>query len=173
MSRYQNNIQTWNTLADAYQQKFMDLDLYNDTYNRFLELLPKPDARIFEIGCGPGNITRYLLAQNPALQITATDVAPAMLQLAKNNAPEANFMLLDARETSTVKEQFDGIVCGFCLPYLAKEDCRKLIADCARLLPAEGIFYLSTLEGNYQRSGYQTGSNDSCTCTRKIICSSF
>lgn len=40
----------------------MDLDLYNDTYDAFCQAVYKPGARIFEIGCGPGNITRYVLA---------------------------------------------------------------------------------------------------------------
>ncbi|HKC68335.1 MAG TPA: class I SAM-dependent methyltransferase, partial [Bacteroidia bacterium] len=69
MDRYQNTFETWNKLAHNYQGKFMDFDLYDDTYNTFCQLLEKPNAKIFEIGCGPGNITRYLLTKHPDFKI--------------------------------------------------------------------------------------------------------
>ncbi len=50
MDRYQTIFETWDKLASADQDKFMDLDLYNDTYDRFCELVSKPDANIFELG---------------------------------------------------------------------------------------------------------------------------
>ena len=47
--------------AKLYQEKFMDLALYNDSYGYFCSALDKPQAKILEIGCGPGNITMYLI----------------------------------------------------------------------------------------------------------------
>lgn len=35
-------------------------------------------------------------------------------------------------------------MCGFCLPYLSKEETEKLINDVSRLLNPEGVFYIST-----------------------------
>src|SRR5829696_71014 len=90
MDNYQKTFETWDKVATLYQEKFMNLDLYNDTYNKFCELIKKPNATIFEIGCGPGNITKYLLAKKPDIQIYAIDVAPNMIQLAKANNPTAH-----------------------------------------------------------------------------------
>ena len=87
MDSYQITFQTWNKVATLYQDKFMNVDLYNDTYDRFCELVEKPNPAIFEIGCGPGNITKYLLAKRPDFQIDAIDVAPNMIELAKANNP--------------------------------------------------------------------------------------
>ena len=137
----------------------MALDLYNDTYNTFCQLVEKENAAVFEIGCGPGNITRYLLTQRPDFKITAIDVAPAMVALARENNPEAAFAVMDCREISTLNREFDAIMCGFCMPYLSKEDCAKLLQDCAVLLNPGGIFYFSVIEGNYQNSGYETSSS--------------
>ncbi len=159
MDRYQTTFQTWNKVAATYQEIFMYLDLYNDTYDTFCELIPKPGAGIFEIGCGPGNITRYLLARRPDFKIQAIDVAPEMIALAQKNNPTADFRVMDCREIDTITTHFDGIMCGFCLPYLSQPDCAKLIRDCAALLQPGGIFYISTIEGDYERSGYQSGSN--------------
>ncbi|MBK8044287.1 MAG: isoprenylcysteine carboxylmethyltransferase family protein [Haliscomenobacter sp.] len=62
MDPYQITLHSWGKVASVYQDYFMDLDLYNDTYDAFCQAVYKPGARIFEIGCGPGNITRYVLA---------------------------------------------------------------------------------------------------------------
>ncbi|RNI23623.1 class I SAM-dependent methyltransferase [Rufibacter latericius] len=159
MDRHASTIQTWDQLAAAYQEKFMDLDLYNDTYDRFCDLIPTLNASILEIACGPGNITRYLLSKRPDFRLEATDLAPRMLQLAKENNPTATFRLLDARDLHTLTQTYDGIMCGFCLPYLSRKDCAKLIKDASPLLTTDGTLYLSTIEGDYQNSGYETSSD--------------
>ncbi len=159
MDQYEHTAQTWDQLASSYQDHFMDLDLYNDTYDAFCRLIEKPDARIFEIGCGPGNITRYLLAKRPDFRIEAIDVAPGMVELARKNNPAAQFAVLDAREIDRLPAGFDGIMCGFCLPYLSKTDCEKLVGDCSALLNPGGVLYISAIEGDYGQSDYETSSD--------------
>ena len=159
MKNYQQTIEAFDKQAVAYQHFFMDLDLYNHTYDAFCELIPQANARIFEIGCGPGNITRYLLNKRPDLKIEATDAAPAMVTLAQTNNPTAACSLLDCRDLHKITGTYNGIVSGFCLPYLSREDCEKLIKDVADLLESGGIFYLSTLEGHYSNSGLESSSN--------------
>lgn len=159
MDRYQITFQTWDKVAQKYQDVFMDLDLYNETYDAFCNLVAMPNASIFEIGCGPGNITRYLLAKRPDFKIEAIDVSPNMIELAQKNNPQAHFKVMDAREISSVTKTFDGVVCGFILPYLSREDTAKLIKDCAALLNPGGILYFSAIEGPYEKSGFETGSD--------------
>lgn len=159
MNNYNITHQTWDQLASAYQDKFMDLDLYNDTYDLFCELVKPSGASILEIGCGPGNITRYILAKRPDFNIEGIDVAPNMLKLAKENNPAASFKVMDCRYIDTLASTYDAILCGFCLPYLSKEDCRKFIKDCASLLTAGGILYFSAIEDEYAKSAMETSSN--------------
>ncbi|MEO6303030.1 MAG: class I SAM-dependent methyltransferase [Bacteroidia bacterium] len=158
MDPYKITFETWNKIANIYQEKFMDLDLYNDTYDLFCSHL-KTSSKILEIGCGPGNITRYLLHKRPDLKIEGVDVAPNMIALAKENNPAADFKVMDCRNLNTVTEKFDAILCGFCMPYLSKDACTKLIKDSSALLNTNGLFYFSTIEGDYSRSGYESGSS--------------
>jgi len=37
MDRYQETAQTWNKVAKLYQEKFMNVALYNDSYNVLIE----------------------------------------------------------------------------------------------------------------------------------------
>lgn len=159
MDPYKITFETYDKVASVYQEKFMDMDLYNDTYDSFCELIEKPDARIFEIGCGPGNITRYLLRKRPGFRIEGIDMAPNMIRLAKANNPGAYFKIMDCRVIDTITDKFDAIMCGFCMPYLSKEDCAKLVKDCSFLLNSGGVFYFSVEEGDYSSSGFQTGKS--------------
>ncbi len=163
MDSYKTTFKTWNKIASIYENKFMDVNLYNDTYSIFCNLITKPKPTIFEIGCGPGNITKYLLLQKPNFKIKAIDVAPNMVKLAKANNPAAKFKIMDCRKINTITTKFDAIMCGFCMPYLSKTDCIKLIKDCACLLNTNGLFYFSTIKGNYNKSGFKAGSSgDAC-----------
>jgi hypothetical protein len=85
-------------------------------------------------------------------------VAPNMIALAKINNPGADFSILDCREMDKLNTKFDGILSGFCMPYLSKEDCFKFISDASKLLNADGVLYFSAIEGDYKRSGYETNS---------------
>lgn len=158
MDSYQITFETWNKVASLYQDKFMDLDLYNDTYDRFCQLIEKQNPSIFEIACGPGNITKYLLKKRPDFQIQAVDVSPNMVELAKNNNPTAQFSIMDCRTINTITSKFDAIICGFCIPYLSKTDTEKLFKDCSRLLNIGGVLYFSAIKGDYDNSGYEAAS---------------
>lgn len=159
MDNYTETFNTWNKVAQLYQDKFMHLDLYNDSYDLFCQEINTENAAILEIGCGPGNITQYLLKQKPGLNITGIDISPNMIELARTNNPTANFKIMDCREIDQLQNRFDGIVCGFCLPYLSAVESSKMIQDCADLLNNKGSLYISFVEGDYKQSGFQIGSS--------------
>jgi SAM-dependent methyltransferase len=159
MNKYQVTVNTFNKLADKYQDKYMHMDFYHDTYDKFCQYLTKPNAEIFEIACGPGNITQYILKKRSDYKVFGIDLAPNMVELARNNNPTADFEVMDSRNIEQVEREFDAILCGFCLPYLSKDDAAKLIKDSAKLLRTDGLIYISTMEDDYDKSGYQTSSS--------------
>jgi tRNA G46 methylase TrmB len=65
MDIYKETAATWNKIALLYQGRFMQLDIYNETYDFFCNSISKNAPAILEIGCGPGNITKYLLSKRP------------------------------------------------------------------------------------------------------------
>ena len=136
----------------------MGLKLYNDTYDLICNVVIKNKATILEIGCGSGNITKYLLSKRPDFNIFGIDIAPNMIELAKINNPKANFAVMDSRNISEIETKYDAIVCGFCLPYLSETDSQKLIFEANYLLNNSGFLYLSFVEGDPNKSGFQAGS---------------
>lgn len=150
--------EVFDKLANQYQAKFMNVDMYADTFNLFCDSLKKEGAEILELACGPGNITKYLLTKRPDLKILGTDLSLNMVELAKQNNPEAEFLLMDCRDLLALNKKYDAVMCGFCLPYLSKEDSIKLINDASTILNANGILYISTMEDANSRSGFEAGS---------------
>ncbi len=156
MDTYKETFETWNKVASVYQDKFMDMDYYNESYDFVCNAIQKADADLLEIGCGPGNITKYLLSRRPEWNITGVDISPNMIELARKNNPKAHFKVMDARAIAELGSKYDGIICGFCLPYLSRKDAEKFLADSGNLLNSDGILYLSFVEGKTVESGFKT-----------------
>ncbi|GET23122.1 class I SAM-dependent DNA methyltransferase [Prolixibacter denitrificans] len=155
MDAHQETFETWNKLASLYQDKFMELHLYDETYDAFCQLVTTPNAKILDIACGPGNISRYLLNKRPDFRLTGIDTAENMVALARKNNPSAEFAVMDMREIGTFSETFDGIICGFGLPYLSEADAAKLFSDAHRLLNDKGVVYISFVDGAPAQSGFK------------------
>ena len=158
MDKYIETFETWNKVASLYEENFMNLEIYNESYDLFCNTVNTPNASILEIGCGPGNITKYLSKKRSDFKIHATDIAYNMIELAKKNNPSVEFSIMDCRNITHLNKRFDGIICGFCIPYISELETGKLICDSASLLNHNGIIYISFVDGNPEQSGYKAAS---------------
>ncbi len=149
----------WNKVAGLYQEKFMDLTLYDESYDAFCVLLKNDAASILDAGCGPGNISRYLQRKKANWNFYGIDAAVNMIDLFLKNIHNSRATVMDIRNIRSLNEQFDGIVAGFCIPYLNSSDTFSLIHSFRELLLPHGVLYLSFVEGDPEKSGPVTGSS--------------
>lgn len=159
MNQNERVVELFNKYAKAYQDKFMEKDTFHNTFDLFCDSVEKKSARILDIACGPGNISKYLLNKRPDFKILGIDLSDKMIELAKINNPSVDFQLMDGRDIAALKNKYDGIIAGFVLPYLSKEETLKLIHDAAKILEENGVLYLSTMEDDYSKSGLKGGSS--------------
>ena len=152
MDQTQNVIDVFDSCAKEYQDQFMDISQYRASIDLFCASIKGERPNILELACGPGNITSYLRETHPKYSILGTDISSNMLTLARKNVPSVSFVELDCRNISNISGQFNGIMCGFALPYLSKEEARQMIHDSFELMETEGILYISTMQGNYADS---------------------
>src|SRR5437867_6860932 len=141
--------------ADKYREKFMDLKLYDESYREFCGLLPRGRARVLDAACGPGNVARYLMAQRPDLDLLGIDLAPRMVELAREAVPSAQFAVHDCRHLADLKLRLHGIIFAFGLPYLSGEEAAAFIEAASQALEPNGVLYLSTMLGRSEDSGFQ------------------
>ncbi|MFN0189224.1 MAG: class I SAM-dependent DNA methyltransferase [Bacteroidia bacterium] len=158
MNPHQETLNTWNKVAQLYQEKFMDLEMYNESYVLFCAAIEKSKASVLEIGCGPGNISKQLLTLRNDFSMYGIDFSESMIMLAQKNNPTAQFEVMDARDILKLNKSFDGIIAGFCLPYLSSEESIQFIIDASALLNNNGILYISFVEGDPTLSGFLAAS---------------
>ncbi len=158
--RYRNIIQTYNNVAQAYQNKFANDTVYNHSYDLLLKHMGVTHTKVLDVACGFGKITHYLLHENPKLSVLGIDAAENMVNLAEVYNPKASFRVMDCRKVSNFKQGFDVIIFGFCFPYLTKEDTLKLVKDATNLLNPNGLLYISTMIGDYEKDSRITVSSN-------------
>src|SRR6185436_17915308 len=142
-------------LADRYREEYMDLTMYDDSYRDFCEMLPPGSGRVLDASCGPGNVSRFLISQRPGLDLLGIDLAPRMVDLARKAVPSARFAVHDCRKLADLKLRVDGIICAFGLPYLSWPETASFIQAAYDSLQPGGVFYLSTLLGRPEESGFE------------------
>jgi len=111
-------------------------------------------AKILDIACGPGNVTKYFLSKKPHLQIYCIDIAPKMIDLARINNPRSKFAVMDCRHLSHISDMYNGVICAFGLPYINNKEAQRMIKESCSLLERNGVLYLSTMEGENTNSEY-------------------
>ena len=157
MSKAQNPIEAFGKAAKVYQEKFMDVSAYHNSINFFVDQL-KLNSNILELACGPGNLTSYLSNSNKNLNILATDASAEMVELAKQNNPTVNFQILDIKNLSELRSQFDGIVAGFILNYLTKQEVINFLSAAKKMPLKNGLIYISFMEAEEINSGIKSSS---------------
>ena len=158
MENFELSVQRFNEFAEEYASRFDNVNGYIEQLTHFCSLVKSDNPRILELACGPGNVTGFLKNRFRNSRILAVDLAPKMIEIARTQLPDVDFRVMDVREISTIPDRFDAVMCSFCLPFLSKTDSAKLIAHCAECLVSGGVLYVSTMEGNEERAGYEATS---------------
>ncbi|MEO7917583.1 MAG: bifunctional 2-polyprenyl-6-hydroxyphenol methylase/3-demethylubiquinol 3-O-methyltransferase UbiG [Dokdonella sp.] len=103
-------------------------------------------ARVLDVGCGGGLLSEALA--RAAAQVTAIDLAPALLDVARLHLHESG-LSVDYQQSTvedfalTESESFDAITCMEMLEHVP--DPASVIAACATLLKPGGKLFVSTL----------------------------
>ena len=158
MDKFDISVKRFDEFATEYAERFMNIDSYHVYFDRFCDLSENKQPRILELACGPGNVTKYMKQRFKDSEIIAIDLAPRMIDIAKKTVSGVDFRVLDVREINTLNIQFDSIMCSFCLPFLSKEDTFQLLSNCSDSLKQNGLLYISTMEGDKSKAGFESTS---------------
>jgi trans-aconitate 2-methyltransferase len=96
---------------------------YADERGRpFVELVARVDAdrpaRVVDLGCGPGNLTRLLLDRWPEAQLTGVDSSADMIAKARADVDGVAFEVADVREWVTGAPAVDVLVSNATLQWI-------------------------------------------------------
>jgi len=111
-----------------------------DLVNRILIENPQ---KIIDIGCGPGISTSVLAQRFPNAYILGIDNSPNMIETAKSEYPELDFLLCDAgKELDTLDDDFDIVFSNACIQWVP--DHHQLLRNMMERLKPGGILAIQT-----------------------------
>lgn len=94
--------------------------------------------RIIDIGCGPGNSTRALKNKYPKAEIIGADFSPNMIEKAKKENPDMEFISFDAsKDFEKLEDKFDIVFSNACIQWVPNH--KKLLSDMMRILNPNGV----------------------------------
>ncbi len=104
--------------------------------------IDKP-KRIIDIGCGPGNSTAVLKEKYPNAYILGVDFSSNMIEKARSEHPDIDFMLFDAsKDFDKLEGKFDIVFSNACIQWIPEH--KKLISNMMSILNKGGIMAVQT-----------------------------
>jgi SAM-dependent methyltransferase len=132
-------------IADRYDEDFKD-NLLFQTDTRFLdEVLPKPPARVLDLGCGTGRHMVHLARRGYV--VTGVDVSAHMLAQARKKMEAAGFkpelLRIDICELGRIADgTYDAAICMFStIGIIRTEEMRlEAVREAVRILKPGGVY---------------------------------
>lgn len=99
-----------------------------------------PNTRVLDIACGPGHMAGR--AVDRGASATGVDIAEAMIVLARQRYPRADFRQADAQSLPFPDGTFDAVVGNLAIPHLGSPE--QAVAEFRRVLTHAGRLALTT-----------------------------
>jgi len=109
--------------------------------DKFLHLL-SADAQVLELGCGAGLPVTKAIAEHAA-HVTAVDIAPRQIALARRHVPSATLFCTDMMSLEFPDASFDAVCAFYAITHLPREEHGGMFTRIARWLKPGGVFLAS------------------------------
>ena len=147
MSEVEITRETYDEIASAYARNLKDPYLggseayHKMAIDRFVSLLPSPELRILDVGCGFGHDLGHFLSRG--LNIYGVDLSRSMLAMARRDFPGAQLCHMDMRWLNFAPGSFGGVWAAHCLYHIPKRDINRVIRGIQQVLLPRGTFFCS------------------------------
>jgi ubiquinone/menaquinone biosynthesis C-methylase UbiE len=142
--RSQQAADIYDRMAEAYTKLFWEDYSDDPETDIFLKLLPR-DGYILDAGCGPGNISRLLIAKG--FSVIGVDLSAEQIRIARERVQEATFLEMDIRKLSFKDSSFDGVYSAYSLMHIPNEDVLPTLREFYRVLKPKGCLFLAAKAG--------------------------
>ncbi len=100
-------------------------------------------TKLLEIGCGDGDLWKWITISLRNREITLSDVDQKKLEVARNSlGNEYSYLKMNGEELLFKNQYFDALLANYVLPYT--KDVNKVISEVSRVLKKDGLFYATT-----------------------------
>lgn len=134
---------TYNKIADDWHDDHKNENYWLGATDKFISFL-KPGGLILDVGCGPGLKTKYFIEKG--FKVVGVDFSEKMIEIAKKEAPQGKFFVLDVKNVTDLKESFDGIYAHAVLLHIQKKEIENVLRDLTDNLKYKGYIYIAVKE---------------------------
>jgi ubiquinone/menaquinone biosynthesis C-methylase UbiE len=129
----------YDRLAEKYAELFID-ELDHKPFDRAwlkeFKARVQPGLPVGDIGCGPGEIGRFL--HDLGLEVQGFDLSEGMLEMARRLHPTMRFVQADMRDLPLDDGALGGLVAFYSIIHLPREDVVKALREFHRVLVPGG-----------------------------------
>ncbi len=135
--------ESYNATANEFAANVINLAPLESIKSMISRLAENP--QIIDIGCGSGRDAKHF-SELGAI-VTGIDFSEKLLEIAKNHAPQAQFLNMDIENMSFDEGTFDAAWAACSLMHIPKLSLPKVLKQIHRFLKNEGYFYLALKQG--------------------------
>lgn len=146
-------IETYNNIVEEYVDYYKSKDLKeNVQFQKEIDYLISQlnkNAMILDAGTAIGDYPKFLTEKcDKNFNVIGIDTSENMLRKAIRNAPKAKFKLMDIRNITFDKDNFDAIICFSTLIHVDDKTCLRVLDKFSELLKDKGIIAINVMECN-------------------------
>lgn len=163
----------YDEIVDAYLDQFGELSVRAAKLAEIVTHLAV-GAAVLDLGCGAGVPVARELA-SLGFDVTGVDASIGQIERARQNAPQACFVLGDMASMDFAAGAFDAVVAFYSITHLPRSEHAPLIRKIAGWLRPGGRFVASfgTVEGDWSGEWLGTTmvfSHNAPEATRRMVC---
>lgn len=133
--------ESYDKMGETYHN-FRDNEKFNNELEKFANLLPV-SGNVLDAGCGVGiPVSKFLVRRG--FKVTGIDISKKMIDLAKQNVPEATFYQKNILTLDLPGNSFDGIICVYTLWHIPRAEHSFIISNFHRMIKEKGLLVINT-----------------------------
>ena len=139
-----NTETSYDAVATEYAEKFKDEMDYKPFDRECLDRLAREAGNlgpICDLGCGPGQIARYLHRQG--VETLGVDLSPRMVAEAQRLNPEIHFHQGDMLALPDEDNSWGGIAAFYCIIHIQREKIVDALREMKRVLKPSGVLLVT------------------------------
>lgn len=139
-------------VAGLYEALYPSLHHYAERVASFLADAVFPHARVLDVGCGGGQLTRNL---PPSVEVVGLDLSERMLEVARSGRPHGRYLQHSyAQPLPATLGLFDVALAAGCLDFCS--DLEGTLGNLAAALRPGGRLLFSVLERRFDLPGHES-----------------
>lgn len=141
MSTGSSTKEVYDRIHGSYKNTVKSENLDHPYIEKFLGYL-HPGEQLLDVGAGTGSLA-YEMQSLHKLKVSAIDISPQMVKLAKRDFPSIRYKEMDMRWLKFSANLFHAIFANYSLIHILEDDVEMTLKGFARVLKSKGYLYLS------------------------------